>query len=425
MDKSLPLFESNLKPEDRPWAERLRPALWDEFVGQEAVKKIALDFVSRGAIPHLVLYGPPGSGKSTLARLLRSSLEGQWFETHGADLNAAQMRSISSASKQARSMDGRKSFLLVDEIHRLSKSQQDHLLEPLELGTMTLVATTTESPFSALTKAFLSRVRVVEFKGLKTDDLQRILVRGFVSFLPERSIDEIFSADLQEELIRQSEGDARRLLSDLQDLISIFQVHQRKLGRDDYTQIKGRTDQRNLSEGQYYDILSAFIKSIRGSDPNAALLWLAHLIRGGVDPKTIARRLVISASEDVGNADPKALGVAVDAAQAVDYVGLPEVGINLAQATVYLACAPKSNSSYRGYNRALEFVDQQGISPVPKNLTVAGKNTYQSPHAMPQGFIEQEYSPVTEQFYEPVLRGYEKKMAEYMDWIRGKKTPSP
>lgn len=419
----LPLFDSQAKPEDKPWAERLRPSQWDDFVGQEAVKKLILDFISRGGIPHLVLYGPPGSGKSTLARLLRQSLAGHWFETHGADLNAATMRSISAESKQLRSMYDKKSFLLVDEIHRLSKSQQDHLLEPLELGTMTLVATTTESPFSALTKAFLSRVRVVEFKGLQQDDLQRILGRGFQNLVPNKSIDEIFTTDLQDELIRLSEGDARRLLSDLQDLVSIYQVHQKKLDRGDYANIKGRTDQRNLSEGQYYDILSAFIKSIRGSDPDAALLWLAHLIRGGVDPKMIARRLVISASEDIGNADPKGLEVAVAAAQAVDYVGLPEVGINLAQATVYLACAPKSNSAYAGYNRALSFVDQNGVAQVPKNLTVAGKNLYKSPHGMPQGFVEQEYQPTTEKFYEPVLRGYEKRMAEYMDWVRGKKSP--
>lgn len=417
----LPLFESHSKPENKPWAERLRPAQWDEFVGQDNVKKLILDLISRRSIPNLVLYGPPGSGKSTAARLLRQSLEGRWIEAHGADLNAAQMRAISSEAKQSLLIMDQKTYLLVDEVHRLSKSQQDHLLEPLELGTFTLVSTTTENPFSALNKAFLSRVRIVPFKLLTTEDLQTILARGYARLQPGTDPGTVLTIELQNELIRTADGDARRLLSDLQDLVSIYQIEQKTLDVADLLRIKGKAEQRSLSESEYYDILSAFIKSIRGSDPDAALLWLAHLIRGGVDPKMIARRLVISASEDIGNADPKGLGVAVNAAQAVDYVGLPEVGIVLAQATVYLACAPKSNSSYRGYGRALEFVDQKGISAVPTNLTVAGMSTYKSPHKMPQGFVEQEYSPVQEKFYEPVLRGYEKKMAEYMEWIRGKK----
>ena len=421
----LPLFSRNLSSGNQPWAERLRPESWDQFLGQEALRATMQTFIAQKHLPHVLFYGPPGSGKSTMARLLRRELPGFWQEGHGADLTAAFVRSFTEESRLRQNMNQEKSYLIVDEIHRLNKAQQDHLLEPLELGAFTLVATTTENPHFVLNRALLSRIRLFEFQALSEEQSRHILESALAKLLGGAAMETVLTPELQNEMLRGARGDARRLIADLQDLATLFQVRQRPLTPEDYAELRTKTAGVALTEDDYYSVLSAFIKSIRGSDPDAALLWLAHLIRGGVDPRMVARRLVIAASEDIGNADPQALSVAVDAAHAVELVGLPEVGIVLSQATIYLACSPKSNSAYSSYQRALKAVDRDGVAAVPKHLTSGGRKDYKTPHADPHGFVEQEYRPTQskDEIFIPTLRGREKKLVEYLQWIRGEKNP--
>lgn len=422
-----PLFNQEPPAETKPWAERLRPENWDEFLGQELLRSTIQNFISQKHLPHLLFHGPPGSGKSTLARILKRAIPGFWEEAHGADLTAQFVRKFTEESRLRLNMSQQKSFLIVDEIHRLNKAQQDHLLEPLELGIFTLVATTTENPRFVLNGALLSRIRLFEFKALSEEDAGRILRRALEKLLGPQPLENVLSAELEKEMMKVSRGDARRLIADLQDLVTLYQVRQRQLQVEDYAELRSSSTSLSLSEEDYYSMLSAFIKSIRGSDPDAALLWLAYLIRGGIDPRMVARRLVISASEDIGNADPQALSVAVDAAHAVEVVGLPEVGIVLSQATIYLSCAPKSNSAYKSYQRALEAVDRQGLKAVPKHLTTAGKREYKNPHSTSHGFSQQAYRPpeqAGDAIYVPTLRGREKKLVEYLEWIRNEKRPT-
>ncbi|PWU15966.1 MAG: AAA family ATPase [Bdellovibrio sp.] len=414
----LPLMAYKSK-ESSPWAERIRPTRWEDFLGQDAAKKLVCELAASGNIPHLLLYGPPGTGKTTLSRLLRSMVPGLWFEAHGADFSAAQMRDIVKEANTHRAITQEKCFLVIDEIHRLSRAQQDHLLDPLETGTVILIGTTTENPYVAMNKAVLSRVRVLQLHPHTPETLKQLLHRSVEAMMNGQSIDEVMTAELQEELLRSCEGDARRLIANLQDLSSIRQMRGGVLELKDFVELRGESASRALSEDQHYDILSAFIKSIRGSDPDAALLWMAHLIRGGMDPRMIARRMVISAAEDIGNADPRALGVAIDAAHAVDLVGLPEVGIVLSQVVIYLCCSPKSNSAYSAYQRALAIVDRQGLSAVPHHLTAKGRKDYQSPHLSRTGFLEQIYRPSGEPIYVPTQRGFETKLVEYLEWMKG------
>lgn len=427
----LPLFAHNSRTEtdstQAPWADRLRPKSWEEFVGQEKVRRSLMELIAGGRLPHCIFFGPPGSGKTSLARLLRSTVKGRWIDAHGADLGAQQMRQISAEAKGHRNITGEATYLLVDEIHRLNKAQQDHLLEPLELGTFTLVATTTENPYFVLSRAFLSRVRVFELEGLDEESARSLLERSVKAMTPGREVEEVLESEAVERLLRDSAGDARKLISQLEALSALFQIRGKVLSLADYLELQGEGRQKALSTDHYHEVLSGFIKSIRGSDPDAALLWLAHLIRGGVDPRTVARRLVISASEDIGNADPRALSVAVAAAQAVEMVGLPEAGINLAQAVVYLCCSPKSDASYAAYQRALRFVDEKGLQAVPRHLTRRGSADYRSPHQTARGFYDQRYKPESAdgvEIFIPGAHGFEKKLAEYLGWLREGTRPS-
>ena len=418
-----------------PLAERLRPHDLEGFVGQPKLLKQIEVFLQQKFLPNLILWGPPGSGKTTLAKILARTFDAEFIDLHAVETGAKILKEQGEAARQRRRMDSRRTLLFIDEIHRLNKSQQDILLPFVEQGDLVLIGATTENPAYELNRALLSRSRVLVFEFLPRESLQILLERafqkeGFSSF------DQIIDAHASDQLIVWSDGDARRLLGAIEEIaVSFRQVSREK--SFEWAEVEKVLGSRPLAydknADQHYDIISAFIKSLRGSDADAALYWMARMVKGGEDPVFIARRLVIFASEDVGNADPRGLSVAIAAAQAVEMVGLPEGAINLAHAVTYLASAPKSNRSYMGLNKAMAFVEKTGSRPVPLALRSSKTELmksmgygadYEYPHDHERAWAEQKYGPddiELPNFYEPSDRGFEKTLAEYHKWRTQKK----
>lgn len=327
----------------RPWADRLRPERWDEFHGHSQHVNEVKRWARQGRLPCLVLEGPPGTGKSTFARLLKVEFEGEWVAMNGAGFSAAELRSCLADKMASRSV-----YLLLDEIHRLSKTQQDTLLEPLESGRLILVATTTESCVHVLSRAILSRVRVLKFTGLQREALSKILDRAVESLLPGSS-QAIFGREAQDRLMELSGGDARIMLGSLTEILALQQVEQRHVTLSDVEKVMEQVGRDGLGLTQFYDLLSVYIKAMRAGEVDKALVSLKKMLSAGVDPRVVARRILIFASEDVGNADPQALPLASAAAQSANSVGMPEVAIILSQVTIYLSRAPKSREAYECY----------------------------------------------------------------------------
>ena len=344
-----------------PLAERLRPNTLDGMVGQKhltgpggPVRRA----VEKGRVGALVLWGPPGSGKTTLARVLAAEVEGEFVPLSAVTSGVKEVRAVLDAARERLKYEGRATILFVDEVHRFNKIQQDVLLPALEEGYVDFVGATTENPSFEVTAPLLSRSRVLRLRPLSDEDLAALLARG------RRTLEAEVSAEAEEYLLRISDGDGRRLLNALEAAVTSA------TGRVEVTDAEVAVGDRALRYGreEHYDVISAFIKSVRGGDPDAALHYLARMIEAGEDPIFIARRLVILASEDVGNADPHGLSLAVAAAQAVQMIGMPEARIPLAQATTYLASAPKSNASYVAVEHALEDVRCGPASEVPMRL---------------------------------------------------------
>jgi putative ATPase len=422
---------TRVPPEEQPLPVRMRPASLGEFVGQAHL--LGADSALRRAIeegrPHsMILYGPPGTGKTTLARMLATNAQAAFEEASAVNAGRQEVREVLERADHRLAASGEPTIFFLDEIHRFNKAQQDALLPAVEEGLVTLVGATTENPFFEVNSALLSRCRIYELQPLGDDDVRELLKRslghprGITD--PPRVDDDALSF-----LAARAGGDARTALAALElaaenaeDGAVTLAVAEDALQRKAVLYDKGGD--------RHYDLISAWIKSTRGSDPDASLLYLAAMIEGGEDPRFIARRMVVLASEDVGNADPRALEVAVNAAHAVEHVGMPECALNLAQASVYLALAPKSNASYAGLKRARAWVRENGPVLPPDELRSAaypgakalgrGKG-YDYPHDRPEGVSPQELMPqeaVGERFLELSEHGEERDLKERFDAIR-------
>lgn len=390
----------------KPLAERLRPNSLEEYVGQQHIigKGAPLRRIieSKHGIPSFILWGPPGVGKTTLATIISYTIDVPFYTLSAVTSGVKEVREVIDKATKERFFSNSAPILFIDEIHRFSKSQQDSLLGAVEKGVVTLIGATTENPSFEVIRPLLSRCQTYILQPLSKNDLEALLQRAITADvkLQQRNI------ELRETgaLLHFSGGDARKLLNILELVVDAFEGDEKVIITNDF--VKQCLQQNPLAYDKggemHYDIISAFIKSIRGSDPDAAIYWLARMISAGEDPKFIARRLVISASEDIGLANPNALLLANAAFDAVQKIGWPEGRIPLAEATIYLATSPKSNSAYLAINKALEIVNETGNQPVPLHLRnapttlmkeVGYGDGYKYSHDYPNNFVEQQYMP--------------------------------
>ena len=388
-----------------PLAERLRPRTLDDYIGQQHLVgqgAVLRKMIDAGRISSFILWGPPGVGKTTLAQIIAHRLETPFYTLSAVTSGVKDVRDVIERAQKGRFFNEASPILFIDEIHRFSKSQQDSLLGAVEKGVVTLIGATTENPSFEVIRPLLSRCQLYVLKSLEKDDLLQLLDRAITKDVYLKEMD--ITLQETDALLRFSGGDARKLLNIL-ELVIEASDKSKPIVIDD-KMVAERLQQTPLAydkDGEmHYDIISAFIKSIRGSDPDAALYWLARMIEGGEDPKFIARRLVISASEDIGLANPNALLLANAAFDAVQKIGWPEGRIPLAEATVYLATSPKSNSAYLGIDAALELVRRTGNQPVPLPIRNAPTQLmkqlgyhdgYLYPHDYPGHFTPQQYMP--------------------------------
>jgi putative ATPase len=417
---------------DLPLAARMRPASLGEFVGQEHLlgRGSALRTAVEEGRPHsMILYGPPGTGKTTLARLLAVNARAAFEEASAVNAGRAEVREVLARAEHRRQTANEPTIFFLDEIHRFNKAQQDTLLPAVEEGLVSLVGATTENPYFEVNSALLSRCRIYELQALGEEHILALLRRALGD---ERGIPDApqVNEDALEFLAARAVGDARTALSALElaaETVGATGTVSLRVAEDALQRSAILYDKQG---DKHYDLISAWIKSTRGSDPDASMLYLAAMIEGGEDPRYIARRMVVLASEDIGNADPRALEVAVNTAHAVEHVGMPECALNLAQATVYLALAPKSKASYRALGRAREWVRERGMPMPPAALQSAaypgarklGRGEgYDSPHDHPEGVSEQELMPddaVGDRFLELTEHGYERELRERFERIR-------
>jgi putative ATPase len=435
---SLSLFTetASSRKEDAPLALRLSPKTLDDVAGQEHLLgpgKLLRRALEADRLTSAIFFGPPGSGKSAVVRLIAHQTQSAVEELNAVTAGVADVRAVIDRAKDRKSLTQQRTLLILDEIHRFNRAQQDALLPDVERGLITLIGLTTENPFFYVNSALLSRAQVFEFKLLSNSALNKVLDRALRDSdqgLGNRPMD--LDADAREHLILQANGDARRLLNALE--LAALTTPSGAEGRQHITLavaedcVQKRALVHDKSGDQHYDIASAFIKSLRGGDPDAALYWMARLLKAGDDPRFIARRLIISASEDIGNADPRALLVAHAALAAVEFVGMPEGRIPLAQAAVYLACAPKSNSSYYALEKAMSEVENGPAREVPNHLKDANLDRqalghgqgYLYPHNFPEHFVPQEYWPHPVPLYTPGELGYETEMRKRLDAWKNK-----
>ena len=420
--------------ENEPLAVRVRPKTLDDFIGQEHIlgkDKLLRRLIESDKISSVILYGPPGCGKTTLALIISDKTRSYFERINAASNNVADIRRIIDQAKKRESLDGKRTILLIDEIHRFNKAQQDVLMPDVEAGNPILIGTTTHNPFFYVNAALLSRSQVFEFKRLSDQDVVAVL-KGALSD-KEYGLGNIpvdMDSEALEHLAKVSEGDARRALSALE--VGVLTT---PAGKDKKIHFTMKTAEESIQkkavlydkdEDGHYDTISAFIKSMRGSDPDAVLYWLAKMIYAGEDPRFIARRIVICAAEDVGNADPQALVVANAALQVAEFVGMPEARIPLAQAAVYVACAPKSNASYLGIEAALKDVEAEKTLEVPNHLKDANLDSeafghgegYKYAHDYKNHYVKQEYKPSDKTYYIPTEMGYEKKIKEWLEKLK-------
>ena len=423
---------------DAPLASRLRPRALNEVVGQQHIigkNTLLYRAIAADQLGSIILYGPPGTGKTTLAKVIANTTKGNFTQINATGAGQKDMEAVVSEAKNALGMYGTKTILFIDEIHRFNKGQQDYLLPFVEDGTLVLIGATTENPYFEVNSALLSRSIIFELKPLSREDIRELLRRAVAD--PERgmgSYHPVLHEDAAEFLADLSGGDARSALNALE--LAVLTTPKDADGQIHVTLdvaqecIQRRAVRYDRQGDNHYDTISAFIKSMRGSDPDAAVYYLARMLYAGEDVKFIARRIMICASEDVGNADPQALQVAVSAALAVERVGMPEAQIILAQAVSYVACAPKSNSAVMAISKAMDSVKTKKINTVPPHLQDAhykgssdlGRGTgYQYAHSFPNHYVKQQYLPdevVGERFYEPSEMGYEREIRKHLERIR-------
>jgi len=431
------LFEKKnieIARKNQPLAVKMRPRQLAEYVGQQHIigpGKLLTRAIEADRVSSLILYGPPGCGKNCLAYCVSSVTKAFFYELNAVTSNVAELRKAIDAAKKRLQVSGQRTILFVDEIHRFNKAQQDVLMPDVENGTVILIGATTHNPFFSIVSPLLSRSIIFQLEPLKEEDIIVILNNAIKD--KERGLGKIplkVDDEAIKFLAKLSDGDARRALNALE--VGALTTPAGKDNKIHYTlkvaeeSIQKKAVVYDKDEDGHYDTISAFIKSMRGSDPDAALYWLAKMLYAGEDPRFIARRIVICAAEDVGNADPQALVIANAAMQVSEFVGMPEARIPLAQATVYIACSPKSNAAYMGIEKAMEDVKAGRTMDVPRQLrdaNYAGAKQfghgegYQYSHDSNQHYIKQDFAPQKKKYYIPTQMGYEKKISEWLKYL--------
>ena len=428
--------ENNKK--DSPLASRLRPTTLDEVVGQQHIigkDKLLYRAIMADKLSSIIFYGPPGTGKTTLAKVIANTTSAKFTSINATAAGKKDMEAVVEEAKNHMGMYGAKTILFIDEIHRFNKGQQDYLLPFVEDGTIILIGATTENPYFEVNGALLSRSIIFELKPLSQEDVKTLLIRAVTD--KEKglgSYDAVIDDEALDFLSDMANGDARAALTAIE--LGVLTTAPSEDGKIHITLdvasecIQRRVVKYDKNGDNHYDTISAFIKSMRGSDPDAAIYYLARMLYAGEDIKFIARRIMICAAEDVGNADPQALQVAVAAAQAVERIGMPESQIILAQAVNYVATAPKSNASYMSIANAMQVVESTMTAPIPTHLQDAHYKSagklghgagYQYAHDFKNHYVDQQYLPdelAGTVFYEPTEMGYEKEICRHMEHIR-------
>jgi len=418
----------------KPLAARMRPRTLNEFTGQQhflGEGKLLRRMLQADRVSSVIFYGPPGTGKTSLAEIVAKHTKSVFASLNAASAGVKELREVLEAARTRLKTGGQRTLLFVDELHHFNKTQQDVLLPDVESGVVRLIGATTSNPFFALVSPLVSRSQVFEFRSLSQEDILGLLHRALSD--RERGLGHhavTATAEALSFLAEVCDGDARRALNALE--IAVLSVIGSSSATVDLLVAQESIQKKAVQYGddEHYDAASAFIKSIRGSDPDAAIYWLARMLEAGEDPRFIARRIVIAASEDIGNADPQALVVAMAAANATEFVGLPECRINLAQAVTYLATAPKSNASYVAVDAALDDVRSKRVLPVPTHLRdghypgakrLGHGEGYQYAHDAPEGWVDQDYLGVDRTYYQPVDRGFEAELKRRVDEQRRQK----
>ena len=423
---------------EAPLASRLRPSVLEEVAGQQHIigkDKLLYRAIQADKLSSVIFYGPPGTGKTTLAKVIANTTSAEFTQINATSAGKKDMEEVVRQAKDSRGMYGKKTILFIDEIHRFNKSQQDYLLPFVEDGTVILVGATTENPYFEVNGALLSRSVIFELKPVEKEDIKTILKRAVTD--QEKgmgSFHAVVAEDAMEFLADVANGDARAALTAIE--LGILTTPRSDDGKIHITLevasecIQKRVVQYDKTGDNHYDTISAFIKSMRGSDPDAAVYYLAKMLYAGEDIKFIARRIMICASEDVGNADPNALVLAASAAQAVERVGMPEAQIILSQAAAYVASAPKSNAACLAISRAMEIVRTTKTAPVPVHLQdshyrgakkLGHGQGYLYAHDYPNHYVRQQYLPdgLTDvKFYEPTENGYEKQIKAHLKFLK-------
>lgn len=429
-------MQKNTMEKESPLAVRMRPKKIEEVVGQEhilAKDKLLYRAIKADRLSSIIFYGPPGTGKTTLAMVIAGSTSSEFQQLNATIAGKKDILEVVSQAKDNLAFTGRRTILFIDEIHRFNKAQQDALLPYVEDGTLILIGATTENPYFEVNKALVSRSQIFLLERLKAEDIEKLLYRAVEkdSVLQEKKVK--INAEAARFLADMADGDARTALNALElgaittdanakgeiliDLAVAEECIQRRAIRYD------------KDGDEHYDVISAFIKSMRGSDADAAIYYLARMLYAGEDPKFIVRRVIICASEDVGNADPRALEVAVAAARAVEFVGMPEAQIILSQAVSYIATAPKSNAAYLAIGKAMQDVRDVSIASIPIYLKDAhyegakklGHSDYRYAHDYPNHYVKQQYLPdelVGKVYYNPTSQGYERRIREWLDYLK-------
>ncbi|MGN0471393.1 MAG: replication-associated recombination protein A [Lachnospiraceae bacterium] len=431
-------MRENKMEKESPLAARMRPTTLDEVVGQQHIigkDKLLYRAIRADKISSVIFYGPPGTGKTTLAKVIANTTSAEFTQVNATVAGKKDLEEVIQIAKDTLGMYGKRTILFIDEIHRFNKGQQDYLLPFVEDGTIILIGATTENPYFEVNGALISRSQIFELKPLETEDIKALLIKAVTD---ENKGMGAYRAQIDEDALEfladMAGGDARHALNAIE--LGVMTTERSEDGWIHITIevaqqcIQKRVIRYDKTGDNHYDTISAFIKSMRGSDPDAAVYYLAKMLKAGEEVAFIARRIMICAAEDVGNADPNALVVATNASLAVERLGMPEGRIVLAQAATYVACAPKSNSCICAIDAAMETVEQTGNLPIPTHLQDAHYkgaaklghgDGYRYAHSYPKHYVEQQYLPYEltgKEFYRPSGNGYEKKIKEHMKWLK-------